>query len=77
MKKATLALCSTLALSFFSIQAFAQDALTIGFTISRTGKLNNDATAQLRGIELWRDEINAKGGIKAGSKSYKINRVSY
>jgi branched-chain amino acid transport system substrate-binding protein len=77
MKKATIALCSTLALSFFSMQAFAQDTLTIGFTISRTGKLNNDATAQLRGIELWRDEINAKGGIKAGSKSYKVNLVSY
>jgi len=77
MKKATIALCSMLALSFFSMQAFAQDTLTIGFTISRTGKLNNDATAQLRGIELWRDEINAKGGIKAGSKSYKVNLVSY
>jgi len=77
MKSTTIALCGTLALSLFSIPASAQDTLTIGFTISRTGKLNNDATAQLRGIELWRDEVNAKGGIKAGTKTYKVNLVSY
>lgn len=57
--------------------AFAQETLTIGFTASQTGKLNNDSTAQLRGFELWRDDVNAAGGIKAGGKSYKIKFVSY
>jgi len=71
MKPTTIALCGAFALSLFSIPASAQDALTIGLTISQTGKLNNDATAQLRGIELWRDEVNARGGIKAGSKTYR------
>src|SRR5499433_1209622 len=51
--------------------------LTIGFTVSQTGKLNNDSTAQMRGFELWRDEVNAAGGIKAGGKQYKVNFVSY
>src|SRR5262249_37715028 len=51
----------------------ADDTLTIGFTVSRTGKLNNDSTAQMRGFELWRDEINDQGGIKAGGKQYKVN----
>jgi branched-chain amino acid transport system substrate-binding protein len=55
----------------------ADDTLTIGFTVSRTGKLNNDSTAQMRGFELWRDEINDQGGIKAGDKQYKVNFVSY
>jgi branched-chain amino acid transport system substrate-binding protein len=55
----------------------ADDTLTIGFTVSRTGKLNNDSTAQMRGFELWRDEINDQGGIKAGGKQYKVNFVSY
>ena len=55
----------------------ADDTLTIGFTVSRTGKLNNDLIAQMRGFELWRDELNAKGGITAGGKQYKINFVSY
>jgi branched-chain amino acid transport system substrate-binding protein len=55
----------------------ADDAVTIGFTVSRTGKLNNDSTAQMRGFELWRDELNDKGGIQAGGKRYKVNFVSY
>jgi len=53
------------------------DTLTIGFTVSRTGKLNNDSTAQMRGFELWRDELNDQGGIKVGGKQYKVNFVSY
>src|SRR5206468_3698672 len=53
------------------------DTLTIGFTVSQTGKLNNDSVAQMRGFELWRDEVNAGGGIKAGGKQYKVNFVSY
>jgi branched-chain amino acid transport system substrate-binding protein len=56
---------------------FAQETLTIGFTSSQTGALNNDSTAQMRGIELWRDDVNAKGGIKAGGKSYTVKLVSY
>jgi branched-chain amino acid transport system substrate-binding protein len=55
----------------------ADDVLTIGFTVSRTGKLNNDSIAQMRGFELWRDELNDKGGMSVGGKQYKINFVSY
>ena len=55
----------------------AQETLTIGFTASQTGALNNDSTAQMRGIELWRDEVNAKGGIKVGGMTYKVNLVTY
>ena len=55
----------------------ADDTITIGFTVSQTGKLNNDSVAQMRGFELWRDEVNAAGGIKAGGKQYKVNFVSY
>src|SRR5215468_8906082 len=57
--------------------SFAQETLTIGLTTSQTGKLNNDSTAQVRGIELWRDEVNDAGGIKADGKTYKITLVSY
>ena len=57
--------------------AFAQETITIGFTASQTGALNNDSTAQMRGIELWRDDVNAKGGIKVGGKSYTVKLVTY
>ncbi len=71
-------IAAALAAAFLSVHpAAAEDTLTIGFTVSQTGKLNNDSTAQMRGIELWRDQVNAAGGIKAGDKSYQINLVSY
>ena len=62
---------------FAATPGWAQETITIGFTASQTGKLNNDSTAQMRGFELWRDEVNAAGGIKAGGKQYKVNFVTY
>ena len=62
---------------FAASPAFAQDTITIGFTASQTGALNNNSTAQMRGIELWRDDVNAKGGIKVGGKSYTVKLVTY
>jgi branched-chain amino acid transport system substrate-binding protein len=76
MKHISFTLGAALALAV-AAPAFAQDTVTIGFTVSQTGKLNNDATSQLRGIELWRDDVNAAGGIKAGGKTYKVNLVNY
>ena len=55
----------------------ADDSITIGMTQSLTGSLNVDSVAQYRGIEMWRDEVNAAGGIAAGGKHYKVKFVSY
>jgi len=57
--------------------ARAADTLTIGFTVSQTGALNVDSLAQLRGFEMWRDDVNAAGGIKAGGKRYQVQFVTY
>ncbi len=51
--------------------------ITIGFTTSETGKLNADAGPQLRGFKLWRDQVNASGGIKAGGNDYKVKLKYY
>lgn len=51
--------------------------VTIGFTDSQTGALNVDSKGQTRGYDLWRDTVNANGGIKVGSKHYKVKFVSY
>lgn len=51
--------------------------LTIGFTVSQTGSFKVDSEEQYRGFELWRDQVNAKGGIKAGGKSYQIKFATY
>jgi branched-chain amino acid transport system substrate-binding protein len=60
-----------------SSPARAQDSITIGFTTSQTGALNVDSLAQERGFEMWRDDVNAAGGIKAGGKTYTVKFVSY
>jgi len=64
------------ALSLLSIAGFAQ-TITVGMTVSKTGALNVDSLEQYRGFELWRDQVNAAGGIKAGGKSYKVQFASY
>src|SRR6185503_8032091 len=60
-----------------STVVLAQETITIGFTVSQTGPLNLDSIAQLHGFEMWRDDVNAAGGIKAGDKRYKVRFVSY
>ena len=57
-------------------RGFAQK-LTIGFTVSKTGALAVDSLEQYRGFELWRDQVSAVGGIKAGGKTYKVQFISY
>ncbi|MGC2322826.1 MAG: amino acid ABC transporter substrate-binding protein [Terriglobales bacterium] len=74
MKQVTLV---GLALLLLAGMAFGQQTITIGFTVSKTGALNVDSTEQYRGFELWRDQINAAGGFKAGGKSYNIKFASY
>ncbi len=56
--------------------SYAQN-ITVGFTMSKTGAMNVDSLEQYRGFELWRDQVNSAGGIKAGGKSYKIQFVNY
>ena len=74
---ATAAITVVITAVIVAMPARADDTITIGFTVSQTGPLNNDSVSQMRGFELWRDEVNAAGGIKAGDKHYKINFASY
>src|SRR6185312_5346267 len=67
------------AATMVALRALAADdnTLVIGMTLSQTGALNVDSLAQQRGAELWRDEVNAAGGIKVGDKQYKVKFVTY
>src|SRR6185312_14484605 len=67
------------AATMVALRALAADdnTLVIGMTLSQTGALNVDSLAQQRGAELWRDEVNAAGGIKVVDKQYKVKFVTY
>ena len=54
----------------------ADGTVVIGMTFSQTGPLNVDSQTQQHGAELWRDEVNAAGGIKAGGKTYEVKFIS-
>lgn len=56
---------------------FAQsgEVLKVGAALPLTGPLSPEGLKQQRGYDLWAAAANAKGGIKAGGKSYKVEMV--
>lgn len=47
----------------FSGQAAAQNTIRIGIAVSQTGNLADSAAHYYKGIELWREQVNARGGL--------------
>jgi branched-chain amino acid transport system substrate-binding protein len=63
------------ATAFLSIPAVAQDVIKVGAPLPLTGPLAPEGLKQKRGYDLWAEAANAKGGINAGGKTYKIEIV--
>ncbi|RJR47667.1 MAG: hypothetical protein C4567_00870 [Deltaproteobacteria bacterium] len=42
----------------------AEKTVVIGYTASRTGKLNVEGMRQIHGLNLWIEQVNAAGGVK-------------
>jgi branched-chain amino acid transport system substrate-binding protein len=57
------ALVSAVALVAVSAQSFAADPLRIGLSISLTGPTAPAGKQVLAGLEIWREDINEKGGL--------------
>jgi len=51
--------------------------IKIGASVSLTGGLARFGNMVKNGYELWKEAVNAKGGIKVGSKMMKVEIVSY
>lgn len=65
-------LCSALA-----GPALAQNTLKIGASVSLSGPFAREGQLLRDGYDLWRDAANAKGGVKVGDKTYKVEIVYY
>jgi branched-chain amino acid transport system substrate-binding protein len=63
------------ATAFLSIAAVAQDIIKVGAPLPLTGPLAPEGLKQKRGYDLWAEAATAKGGIKTGGKTYKIEIV--
>jgi branched-chain amino acid transport system substrate-binding protein len=56
--------------------AMAQEGpIRIGMTVSSTGTFALAAQSGLRGVEIWVDDVNARGGIDMGGKKRKVELV--
>jgi branched-chain amino acid transport system substrate-binding protein len=55
--------------------AMAQETLRVGAPLPLTGPLSPEGIKQQRGYDLWTETANAKGGIKAGGKAYRVQIV--
>lgn len=67
------------AAGFAAAPAWAQadKPLRIGFSMARTGPLANATVSQANTYELWREQINARGGMNVGGTKRKVEFVSY
>lgn len=59
---ASLAMATAVAVPALA-QAQAKDPIRIGIALSETGNLADSAKHYWRGVELWRDQTNAAGGL--------------
>lgn len=55
----------------------AADILKLGAPLAATGADAREGALAKQGYDLWADTVNARGGIKAGGKTYKVQIVYY
>ncbi len=64
---------ATLALYWPFAPAAPKEEIVIGMSISLTGQYATPGTFQLQGVQLWRDDVNAAGGIFVEEYGKKMN----
>jgi branched-chain amino acid transport system substrate-binding protein len=60
-----------------SAWAQADKPLRLGFSMARTGMLANATTSQMNTYELWKEQVNARGGMSVGGVKRKVEFVMY
>ncbi len=70
------ALCATLAAPAAPVAA-AGDTIVFGAPVSLTGNLTKEGHLTQEGYDLWKNYVNAHGGIKVGGKTYKVDIKYY
>src|SRR5215470_4087057 len=63
MRKFTLAVAAIAALFALQAPADAADPVKIGVALSQTGNLADSAAPYFKGLDLWREQANARGGL--------------
>lgn len=80
MKRRTLTRLAALALAtgLGAMPAFAQEVLKIGAVAPKTGPLAGGAAVSYwPNVKLWINDVNGRGGLKVGDKTYKLEAIEY
>lgn len=76
MRKIYMGLALVLFASFlFASSSWAADTLKVGFNIPLTGDIPKVGESSKYSAEIFKDEINAAGGVKVGNKAYKLEFI--
>ncbi len=70
------ALCVSLAAPSAPVSA-SDDTIVFGSPVSLTGNLTKEGHLTQEGYDLWKNYVNAHGGIKVGGKTYKVEIKYY
>lgn len=60
-----------------ALPARAADPVRIGFAMAKTGPFVIASDPQLKAYELWKEQVNARGGLNVGGVKRMIEFVSY
>jgi branched-chain amino acid transport system substrate-binding protein len=77
IRRQLLGLAATAILASAAMPAFAADPVRIGYTIARTGLFAAAAPSQEQAYELWREQVNAAGGLDVAGEMRPVEFVSY
>jgi branched-chain amino acid transport system substrate-binding protein len=77
MKKGLVALLSVIGFTWSAAAAAQTDTLKIGIVSALSGPGSEWGLAQDGSAKIAAMEVNAKGGLKVGNKTYKIEVISY
>jgi len=61
----------------WSLPALAADPVRIGFAIAKTGPFVIASDPQLKAYELWKEQVNARGGLNVGGTKRMVEFVVY
>src|SRR5688500_341161 len=72
-----LVLTSQLSFHHAVAQHANKQEITLGYSVSLTGKFNTDATETHRGYQLWAEQTNQAGGISIKGRKIPVKLVHY
>ncbi|MFO0987159.1 MAG: amino acid ABC transporter substrate-binding protein [Alphaproteobacteria bacterium] len=73
IRKLSIALAAA---ALFAAPAAAQN-IKIGFSLAKTGLFAQAVPSQLNAYELWREQVNARGGLDVAGKKRMVEFVQY